>query len=205
MSDETQTQKLGMTVAYRLGDALYLNITNRCANACRFCIRQSPAGVGYDLWLEHEPTVAEIMAAVGDLAAYREVVFCGYGEPLERPEVVIEVARQIKADRLLPIRINTNGLADLTLGRDILPELQGLIDVISISLNGSDPQSYQEVSQSRFGLAAYPAVCAFAQRSKSYIPRVILSVVRYPGVDVDAAARVAAGIGAAFRVREMQG
>ena len=77
-----------MTITYEVGGNLYLNITNRCPCACTFCIRTLCDGAyGSDpLWLEHEPSQEEIFAALEqrDLSRYREVVFCGFGEPTER-------------------------------------------------------------------------------------------------------------------------
>lgn len=191
-------------IAYELSDSLYLNITNRCSNRCVFCIRETNGGVGYDLWVSHEPSAAEVISAIPDPGRYREIVFCGYGEPLMRPEVVMEVARYLKQWDT-PVRLNTNGLADLFLERDVLPELKGLIDVVSISLNASDAASYQQISQSRFGEPAFPAVIEFARRCQHFIPRVILSVVRVPGVDVEKARDIAEAMGLEFRVREFQG
>ena len=193
-----------MVIAYRLQDSLYLNITNRCPNACQFCVRESEDGVGYNLWLEHEPDIATVLSAIereGDPASFREIVFCGYGEPLLRPDVVVAVAKEMKR-RGARVRINTNGLADLFLGYDILPELSGLVDTISISLNAENSGSYLELTRSKFKEKAFPALLDFCRRSLRYIPRVVLSVVRYPGVDLKQAAAIAAEIGAEFRIRE---
>ena len=132
---------MGRTYAYVIGDKIYLNITNRCPNRCVFfCIRENEQGVGYDLWLDAEPTAEQVLAAAGDVSAFREVVFCGYGEPLLRWEVVKEVARELKVRYDANIRINTNGLAEAVLQRKILPELEGLVDTISISLNAADAE-----------------------------------------------------------------
>jgi TatD family-associated radical SAM protein len=190
-------------IAYPLHDALYLNITNRCPNACRFCIRSTDTGVGYNLWLEREPEAAEVIAALGDtLAAYREVVFCGYGEPLIRPEIVIAVAGWLKNQTdPVKIRINTNGLADLFLGYDVLPQLAGLVDVISISLNAGDAAAYVEITQTPYGLKAFPALLNFAARSRSYIPQVVLTAVDYPGVKLDNIKTIAKNLGAQYKIR----
>jgi TatD family-associated radical SAM protein len=193
-----------LSIAYPLHGALYLNITNRCCNDCVFCIRNSKdGGVGYNLWLRREPTIPEILAAIGDPARYREVVFFGYCEPLERPEVVIAVADALKKQGA-KVRLNNNGLADLILGYDILPQLRGLIDVISISLNGSTEEEYFRLTRSGFGSEAYCALLDFIRRSKLWIPKVILSVVRYPGVDVAKTEKVAAELGLELRIREYQ-
>lgn len=194
-------KKREMVIAYPLQDSLYLNITNRCPNSCKFCIRGTETGVGYNLWLEKEPSVEEIKNAISDPAGYREVVFCGYGEPLVRPEVVVEVSRWLKS-KGATVRINTNGLTDLFLDYDILPQLKGLADVISISLNAQNAPLYVEITRTNFGEKAFFTVLEFARRSTLYIPRVILSVVRYPGVNIQEAAALAEALGVEFRTRE---
>ena len=191
----------GMVIAYQVDDGLYLNITNRCTNDCLFCIRNNEMGMGYNLWLEREPTVKEIEEAIGDPSPYTEVVFCGYGEPLLRGDVVIEVARWLKTHHAKKVRVNTNGLADLFLDYDIVPLMKGLIDTISISLNAHNAEEYQKISQSCFGERAYEALLDFTKRCREVIPEVILSVVDYPGVDVEKARAVAASLGVQFRNR----
>jgi TatD family-associated radical SAM protein len=188
-------------IAYELHGALYLNITNRCPNACVFCIRNTTGGVGYNLWLNEEPDEAAIIAAIGDPRSYREVVFCGYGEPLARAETVLRVAGWLK-EQGARVRLNTNGLADLLLDYDILPLLAGNIDAVSISLNAPDALIYQEITQSSFGAAAFPALLNFIRRSKQYIPEVAVTVVRYPGVDLEKTADLAREMGVNLRIRE---
>jgi TatD DNase family protein len=58
-------------IAYKIRDSLYLNITNRCTNACGFCIRNRPGELvkGHNLWLEKEPSVEDILKAVGEYSA----------------------------------------------------------------------------------------------------------------------------------------
>ncbi len=196
-----------LVIAYPINDALYLNITNRCPNACLFCIRETTGGVGYNLWLSHEPSVLEIMNAIEEYVAharnhYREIVFCGYGEPLLRPEVVKEVAGKVK-EHQVSVRLNTNGLADLFLGYDILPELAGLIDTVSISLNAENAEAYEKLTKTPYGTKAFQAVLDFIRRSKLVIPNVVVSVVRYPGVDIKKAALIAEDLDVAFRIREL--
>jgi TatD family-associated radical SAM protein len=191
-------------IAYRLQDALYLNITNRCPNACCFCIRDTADGVGYNLWLKREPDAAEVIAAIGtDPTVYREVVFCGYGEPLTRPEVVTAVAEWLKK-KGVSVRINTNGLADLFLGYDVLPQLAGLVDVISISMNAGDAAAYVAVTRCPYGLKAFPALLDFAARSRDYIPRVILTAVDYPGTELEGIKKTAENLGIMYKIRRYQ-
>jgi TatD family-associated radical SAM protein len=202
--NERNPAEPAQVIAYPLHGVLYLNITNRCPNACRFCIRGTAGGVGYNLWLKQEPGVAEVIAAIGDTAAsYREVVFCGYGEPLIRPEVVIAVAEWLKK-QAVPVRINTNGLADLFLGYDVLPQLAGLVDVISISLNAGDAAAYADITQSSYGLKAFPALLDFAGRSRKYIPQVVLTGVDYPGVELGNIGKIAKDLGVSYKIRHFQ-
>jgi len=192
------------TVAYTLGKNLYLNLTNRCTNNCRFCIRHTSEGVGYDLWLDREPSLAEVLAAAGEVEKYREVVFCGYGEPLMRLEV-LRAAAQVFKNRGATIRINTNGQANLIYGRDIVPELRGLVDVINVSLNAHNAARYVELCRPSLGEAAFGGLLDFARRCVGVIPEVVLSVVEWPGVDVEKCREIASRLGASLRVRKFSG
>lgn len=192
------------SIAYQIGDSLYLNITNRCTNECVFCIRNMSRQFNkqYDLWLEQEPDVEEVLSAIGDPSRYKQIVFCGYGEPLIRLETVKSIARALKQkNKNINIRLDTNGQANLFWGRNVLPELKGLIDKISISLDAENADKYQEICHPNYGPLAYPAVLEFIKQSKDYIPEVEASVVDLPGIDKPACEKLAAGLGAAFRVR----
>lgn len=196
-----------MTITYEVGSGLYVNTTNRCSNACEFCVRATVESFYGDLWLEREPTVAEICESIfaRDLAKYSELVFCGYGEPTERIDDILTVASQVKAKCDLPIRINTNGQGNLIAGRDITPELAGLVDCISISLNTADAASYQAICHSDYGEAAYEALQDFAKKSTQYVPKVVFSVVEktIPDEAIEKCRQIAADCGVTLRVREL--
>lgn len=189
-------------IAYQIHDSLYLNVTNRCTNHCGFCIRYKARQLNskYPLWLEKEPTAEEIIAAIGDPKKYKEIVFCGYGEPLLRLETVMGVAKELKKQGVF-IRLDTNGQANLFWGRNILPELQGLIDAISISLNAPDAATYNAICHPRFGEKAYVAVLEFIKEAKRYIPEVVATMVDLPNVDQAACKRIAEELGVDFRIR----
>lgn len=190
-------------IAYQIRNSLYLNITNSCNLSCRFCPKFSDFEVkGYYLKLEREPDVDEIFQAMGQPEKYDEVVFCGYGEPTRRLEVLKVIARRMKAKGAKRVRLNTDGLANLVYGRNILPELKGLIDSVSVSLNAADAEFYEKVCVSKFGGRAHAAACEFIVEAKKHIPEVVASVVALPGLDLDACRRKAAELGVTLRVRE---
>lgn len=197
-----------MTITYELGNSLYVNITNRCSNACTFCVRNEHDGVnGKDnLWLDREPDIDEIKADFEkrDLSKYDAVVFCGYGEPMMRADIVIETAKWLKEKYpYIKIRINTNGQANLIYGRDITPKLEGVVDTISISLNAENAEKYQKLCISRFGEAAFDGLIEFARLAKRYVPQVVFSVVDImPQDEIENCRKIAEECGVSFRVRE---
>jgi TatD family-associated radical SAM protein len=194
---------MGDVYAYDYGDNLYINLTNRCPNRCVFCIRNEHEGIGgHRLWLKHEPTAQEAIEQITDLQKYGEVVFCGFGEPMERLDVLLEVAKYLK-DNGQKVRINTCGLANLIHGHDITPKLAGLIDVVSISLNASDAKAYDALCRSRYGEAAFDELKDFASRAKRHVPEVVFTVVGSIGEEeIAKAERIALECGVKLRVRE---
>ncbi|MHB8918197.1 MAG: TatD family nuclease-associated radical SAM protein [Desulfocucumaceae bacterium] len=190
-------------LSYTIGDRLYINMTNRCTNNCSFCIRKSQLGVGYNLWLEREPDAREVIETLGDLDRYSEIVFCGYGEPLVRISQVKEVAGHIKKMCRVPVRINTNGHADLIHGKGSAGSLAGLVDRINISLNAHSSEKYMEICRPVFGKETFEAVLSFAESCIGIIPEITLSVVEWPGVDVEKCKEVAEKLGVGFRLRKL--
>ncbi len=189
-------------IAYRIRNALYLNLTNRCTNACTFCAKRKDFHVkGHYLKLPAEPSVPEVLDAVGDPSRYDEIVFCGFGEPLLRLAEVKEIARELKA-KGASVRVNTDGLANLVHGRDILPELSGLVDAVSVSLNAADAATYARICPNRYGEAAFPAILGFLREAVRRIPSVTATAVALPGLDPEAVRRLAESIpGVSFRLR----
>ena len=192
------------TYVYEIENSLYLNITNKCTNNCDFCIRREGDGIeGYSLWLEKEPAVEEVTELIGDPKRYKEIVFCGFGEPTMRLDALLEIAKYIKANGG-KVRVNTNGLANLYYRQDITPKFQGLIDVVSISLNASNAKAYDDVCHSRFGEKAFQGLLDFALDCKKVVPTVILSVVDIIGKEeVERCQKIADDLGIHLRVREM--
>ena len=172
----------GMTILYKVHNNLYVNLTNRCPCACTFCLRQSRDSMAENnktLWLEREPSVKEVIEEFDkfSMKEYNEVVFCGYGEPTERLDALLEIAAYVKKTYHMPVRINTNGQADLIWKRDVTPEFEGLVDTLSISLNTPRADKYQELVRSKFGEQAFGAMLKFAEDAKAYVPNVVLTTV----------------------------
>lgn len=170
-----------MTLTYKVKNGIYVNMTNRCPCACTFCLRHNAPGVyGSDpLWLDREPTVDEVIESLKgwDLSTLDEVVFCGYGEPTERLYDILKVAEYIRSVSDIKIRINTNGLADLIHGKPTAPDLKGLIDTVSVSLNATNAEDYLKVCRPRFGIESYDAMLAFTKECTKYVPSVVMTVV----------------------------
>ena len=201
-----------MTITYQVKNSIYVNLTNRCPCACTFCLRNNAQGVyGSDsLWLEREPTVDEVEKSLSewDYSRFREVVFCGYGEPTERLDDLIEIAKWMKRrDPSLRIRVNTNGLSDLVNGKPTAEMFKGAVDCLSISLNTDDPGEYLAVCRPKFGEAAYPALLQFAKEAAAHVPEVVMTVVDEPVTDAAKQARcraLAEILGARLRVRPFE-
>jgi len=192
-------------IAYPIRNSLYLNITNRCSNYCTFCAKHKSYTVkGHYLRLREEPDFSAVIRAIGDNPMkYDEVVFCGFGEPLIRLDLVKKVGLHLKRMGCR-IRIDTDGLANLVHKRNVLPELT-FVDVISVSLNAPDSGTYQKIIKTPFGDASYPAILFFLREARKYIAKVVASVVTAPGIDVEACRKVAEDeLGVAFRVREYE-
>jgi len=189
-------------IAYKIRDSLYLNITNRCTNKCSFCIRfHSDYVKGHNLRLSDEPTEEDMKNAIGDPSQYKEIVFCGYGEPLLRLDLVKSVATWIKQNQG-KVRINTNGHGNLIHGRNVLPELKGLIDSMSISLDAHDEETYDRICRPAFK-NAFNGIINFIREAKKYIPHVQITVVTLEGVDIEKCRKIAGDLGVGFRVRKL--
>jgi TatD DNase family protein len=189
--------------SYQMHDSLYINLTNRCNAACIFCDRDGEAVLnGYNLKLRkgEEPSVEDVLKEIGDPKMYSEIVFCGYGEPTIRWKEVKEIAKRVK-DKGGRTRLNTNGHGNDINKRDITPEMKGLLDSVSISLNATDEDNYARLVGVDKKL--YGEMLDFAKRSKQYVPEVVLTIVDEQEIDVEKARKIAEDeVGVSFRVRE---
>jgi TatD family-associated radical SAM protein len=195
------------SIVYWIGNSLYLNITNQCSNSCWFCFRNFKQGVGdFNLKLTSEPDTNAIIAALKEALPkkwWNEVVFCGFGEPTSRLDVLLEVVLWIKTNHpSLPIRLDTNGQGYvLNKGRDVAKELKAAgVDSASVSLNGYDEQTYAENCRPSIG-GSFEAVLDFVRRTKHEFP-VEVTAIRMPEVDIARVKTVADGLEVPFRVRD---
>jgi TatD family-associated radical SAM protein len=191
-------------LAYPIGNRLYLNITDRCTLRCRFCPKHNGSHEvrGHDLSLPRRPERDEIIAAIGDPSPYEEVVFCGFGEPTLRWKLLLEIADWLKA-RGARVRVNTDGLANLVHKRDVLPELAGRVDALSVSLNAQDEPTYDRHCDPALP-GAFDAVQDFLREAPKYVPNVVATAVDgLEGVDIEACRALADRLGVAFRQREL--
>ena len=198
-------------VFYDYGGGLYVNMTNKCPCRCAFCIRDMVDSLGDadSLWLKREPSKEELkkMLKQQNLAAYDEIVFCGYGEPTERLDCLLAVCDYVKNDPLLKgrlkTRLNTNGLSDFINDRPTAREFSGRLDAISISLNAPTAEKYNELCRPKFGIQSFDEILRFTQEVKQYVPDVTMSVVSgsISSQDVEECRKTAAKLGVKFRVR----
>ncbi len=195
-------EKMDVSFTYQIGNSLYVNVTNRCNADCVFCDRKGEAVIkGYNLKMSksEEPDAEVYIDEIGDPRKYDEIVFCGYGEPTIRWDVVKKVAEAVKSDGG-KTRINTDGHGNYINKRDITSELKGLIDTVSISLNSTDPDQYAKLM--RVDRSMHAEMLDFAKKAKDYT-HVVLSIVGLSSVDSPKAKRfVTEEIGVDFRARE---
>ncbi len=191
-------------LVYAIRDRLYINLTNRCTAHCVFCRREnSPVASGYDLRLAREHTAAEYLIAIGDPTRYAEIIFCGFGEPTLRLPELLEISRALKA-RGCRLRMNTNGHGNLIHGRNIVPDLARYLDEISVSVDAGDAVTYQRIVRPDFGSDSFQAVIDFVRSCSGKIPRVTLTAVELPNLDVAPVQKLARALGVDFRAREYQ-
>ncbi|MCQ2079689.1 MAG: TatD family nuclease-associated radical SAM protein [archaeon] len=197
-----------MSIVYRYGRNLYINLTNKCPCSCIFCIRDSTPRLGDadSLWLKEEPSAEDVIRELRyhNLMEIHEIVFCGYGEPTERLDVLLEIADRIHTSLKKNVRLDTNGLGNLLNGRDIVPDLAKALDSISISLNAPDAESYKRITRCRFdGQEAFDSLIGFIKGCRVQMDDVTVSIVGgyLSTEDEERSQRLADELGVDFRVR----
>ncbi len=200
--------KLGIieeqAIAYPIRGSLYLNITNRCTNRCGFCTRQySNFVMGHNLRLDVEPRAQDVIEAMGDISKYKEIVFCGYGEPTLKLEVIKKVARYVK-DRGGIVRLTTNGQGNLIHSRNIVPELKGLVDKVAVSLNAPDEKTYNRLCRPLCGAGSYARIRDFLDQCEKNGINIVITCLDIIDEDgVSGCRTIAKELGAQFRLRHL--
>ena len=203
------------SIVYRYKNALYVNLTNSCPTACVFCVKNTwkMDYRGSDLNLQgNEPSPAEVIAlakAEWAAAPFEEFVFCGYGEPTMRFEALLTCARLIKTGRAEPlpctlkIRLNTNGLANAVLGRNVVPEMKGLIDSVHVSLNTADPEQWLSLMRpmAPWAPTGFEKVKEFIREASLLLPEAFATAVEDKGIDLEKFKALAGRLGAEPRFR----
>ena len=199
--------KRNPSVVYWMGSTLYLNVTNKCSNSCYFCFRKFKTGIKeFNLKLEKEPTPEEVIEELQktiNKRNWREVVFCGFGEPLERLDLVLEVTRWLKKNYRKTIRVDTNGHGYLlNKKRNVVRELKEAgVDKVSVSLNAHDKATYNQICKPVFE-DAYENVLEFIKKAKEEGFETEATAVTIPEVDLAKMKILAERIGAKFVVRQ---
>lgn len=195
------------SVVYWLGNSLYLNVTNRCSNSCYFCFRKFKTGIkGFNLKLAEEPTIEEVMEELRKVINkknWNEVVFCGFGEPLERLDLVLEVTKRVKKNYWKPVRVDTNGQGYLlNKRRNVIRELKEAgVDKLSISLNAHNKETYNQICKPVFE-DAYENVLEFIKKAKEEGLETEATAVIIPEVEITKVKELAQKMGVKFAVRE---
>ncbi len=197
--------KKGIKFIYELGGNLYINLTNRCCNDCEFCLRRNGDGVkdNATLWLCREPSYREVISLIKKVDfEYSEAVFCGYGESTYKVAEMVEIADYLHSIGK-KTRLNTNGLGNAINGINIVPLLEGKIDVVSVSLNESDPARYDAICHSVYGPDAYGYIQDFTKKCVDAGIKTIMTVVDViPPEEIEKCRKICESTGAIFRVRK---
>lgn len=195
-----------MTIFYKFEGKMYINITNGCPCDCVFCIRKNGDSIedNDSLWLEHEPSFEEITSAFQefDKDGIIEAVFCGYGEPTVRVDMLLKTAEYIKQNSDMKIRVNTNGLVRLMHKDFDASSFKGLVDSVSISLNAPTAVRYNEVTRPKYGEKSFDEMLTFAQDMKNLGIQTAFTVVDVISADeVAECEKLSEKLGIPLRVR----
>lgn len=195
------------SIVYWMDNNIYLNITNKCPNSCYFCFRKFKKGIReFNLKLETEPSPEEVieeLQKVINRKNWNEVVFCGFGEPLERLDLVLEVTRWIKKNHRKTVRVDTNGQGCLlNKGRNVIHELKDAgVDKVNVSLNAQDKETYNQICKPRFE-DAYKNVLEFIKKANKEGIETEATAVTISEVDITKVKELAENMGIKFTVRQ---
>ena len=195
-------------IIYTLEGSPYFNITNKCPCSCVFCVRDKKDVVGEakKMWHDKQPEFADVKAAIDafDWQDYNEAVFCGYGEPTNALDLLLEAAEYMKKTHpAVKLRLNTNGLSDLINGKPTAQLICKNIDSVSVSLNEMTSEKYDKITRNIFPGRAFDALLKFTGDCVKCGADVRMTVVDIISAeDIEKARKICESTGAKFRVRE---
>lgn len=216
-------------------ETVYINLTNACTNDCVFCLRSQKDDVcGADMWHDDNYTLEDIIEQFEGFITsaknskshseehqeeeenlgssplcsdqrLKNVVFCGYGEPFLRKEMMKEFAKYLRKNYPeLTIRVNTNGHANAIYRTNVAEEFKGLLDVASVSLNSDNADEYDEICRPKIK-NAYEEVKKFIKACNEAGIKTYASIVTgfdEREINVENCEKIAHELGAEFRNRE---
>jgi TatD family-associated radical SAM protein len=201
-SDTIILQKKEDTLVYVIENKLYINLTDRCTLACKFCpkIQGSMDIHEYNLLLSQRYSIESYIAQIPDPTQYKEIVFCGFGEPTLRLKALLQIAQYCKQAGT-QVRVNTDGLGNLVNKRNILPELANYVDALSVSMNAQNEEIYNQHCIPALQ-GSFDHMLDFLRLAPQYINNITATAIDgLMGVDIDACELKANQLGVKFRRR----
>ena len=187
---------------------VYINLTNACTNSCVFCLREQKDDVcGHEMWHDDNYTLEDIIAQFKNYEnSVEEVVFCGYGEPFLKKDMMKRFCEYLRKNYPnIKIRVNSNGHANAVYNTNVADEFKNLIDSVSISLNAPNEKEYDEICNPKIN-NAYNSMKEFVKACKTAGMDVTTSVVTgfddIHNIDIQKCEEIAKSLGAKFRNRE---
>ena len=189
-------------------ETVYVNLTNACTNSCVFCIRDQKDDVcGSNMRHDDNYTIEDI---INQFEEYKptptQVVFCGYGEPFLKKDMMKSFAKYLRKNYPeIKIRVNTNGHANAIYKTNVAEEFKNLLDEVSVSLNAANSNDYNEICSPKIQ-DAYNEVKKFISSCVNAGIKTTASIVtgfdNIHNVNVNECKQIANSLGADFRNRE---